>query len=716
MADDNDDLLRAPPQIEQFVRLLVVVYKAVMMYPPASEIPANAAIACVEVLQDILQEVPDVRLTISRTGVSYNGATIFPGTPAFADFGHELHVRRLVEVRFHAGIQAKDIIAFLTVLTHTPADLDAAGGYEARLWELGVGTITVSEMRMTLVEKQSDTTPSQGPALGPMDADAIDDALAAAIAGGAYDEALINRLVRDATGVRDYLQHVFDEHADRAPLVAVGERFSAIAEVGFGLSPVDDQDVYRALAEAIAGLDPALQEDLLTQELLPESRTSPALAGVVRQMGFDNICRFFTQGLVDGRVDKEKLVRVIRGLVLLSSSERQETIQMAGSVMLDAGIPDDVIAGILELATPTRLTVRPSAPVKGARPADAVCTLLDLTRATSEALRADDNLSDLRAEAARGITDGDVVGAMVSLVGCDFRPAQLSSTMTMLEDALGSLIETGSIETAADAAVSLRESAKNPDLTPEQRRRIEDAVDIFGRPSDIRTLARTIRIYPKGSPESLAAHRLIDAMGVAAIRPLLENLADEPDMAVRKSLVDILSRVAHECIPELGAHVSDPRWYFTRNVVAILASTRSPETLTYLERTLRYPDARVRRETIRGLSRISDRLAVEMLVAALGDDDAQNVQLAARYLGQASMRGAIPALEEVARGEGSGSRETGPRVEAIEALGRLGAIEALPTLESLSGKRLLLDRGRGRELRAAASAAIETIKARETVQ
>ena len=101
-----------------------------------------------------------------------------------------------------------------------------------------------------------------------------------------------------------------------------------------------------------------------------------------------------------------------------------------------------------------------------------------------------------------------------------------------------------------------------------------------------------------------------------------------------------------------------------------------------------------------------------MLVASLGDDDAQNVQLAARYLGESGSQGAVPALVAVARGEGRGSRDTGPRVEAIEALGRIGAPEAIPTLEALAGKRSLLGGGRGKELRASASAAVAAIKAK----
>jgi HEAT repeat protein len=190
----------------------------------------------------------------------------------------------------------------------------------------------------------------------------------------------------------------------------------------------------------------------------------------------------------------------------------------------------------------------------------------------------------------------------------------------------------------------------------------------------------------------------------------LELLADEQDRGERKALVDLISRNAEQYVPELSTHVSDNRWYFVRNVVAILGSTKSPAALGALERTLRYNDARVRRETIRALSLIPDRMAIQMLVASLSDEDASNVQLAARHLGLRGMHDAVRALEQVAQGEGRGNRENGPRIEAIEALGKIGAIESIPVLEAIVRKRSLIGAAKRRELKAAASAAITAIR------
>jgi HEAT repeat protein len=104
-----------------------------------------------------------------------------------------------------------------------------------------------------------------------------------------------------------------------------------------------------------------------------------------------------------------------------------------------------------------------------------------------------------------------------------------------------------------------------------------------------------------------------------------------------------------------------------------------------------------------------------MLAAALEDDDAQNVQLATRFLGSLDVHSAVPALEQLARGVGRGNRESQARVEAIDALTRIKSTGSIPTLEQLAGKRWFLSwlfgGGRDKDVRAAATEALGVLRA-----
>ncbi len=711
------DAPKVPVVIERFVKALVVANKAVALYPPSSTIPRDTANDAVSVLREALRERSELRLTVAKQGLFYHEIPVFAGQPAYESFAYDLYTRRLADVRFHAGTEARDIIAFLTVLKYAPDEIEAAGGFESRLWELGVGTVTVTEAHVAIVDAatlagiESDVATAP-----PMARSEIDSLIAAAYGGRPRDQITVARFLGDPSAVSDYLTETFSGSGDLRDLLQTGDRFAELAEIAYEAGGEDGRHaLLQSLGEAFQQLDPGLRRALLVDEILPEARTNEALASVVRQMDMDAVCRMLVEDLDMADISREGLARAIRNLALISIAERDEVVAAAGAAMLGAGISEEVAGEVLEMASPSRLTVRErgSASTASDRPVDAIFKLMDLAPAPQTVVETADDpaLRALQDEARRGLTDGDVIMALVSLATLDSRDQQFASTMAMLEDSLDLIIERGELDIAADAADALQAASKNPELSHEQRRRLERAVGRFTKPGDIRTLAHALRLYKPGSTEHDAAHRLLDAMGSLAIEPLLEQLADEPDMAVRKSLVDLLSQMAPDYITELGAHVTDPRWYVARNVVSILGSTHSSAVLHYFERTIRHAEPRVRRETIRALSGIQDRLAHQMLISSLSDEDAQNVQLAARYLGTAGVRGAVPELERVARGEGRGNRDTGPRVEAIEALGRLGATEALPTLEGLAGKRAIIGAARVRELRAASEAAIGRIHA-----
>lgn len=702
---------KAPPVIERFVKALVVTGKAVALYPPSSTIPRDTAAEAADIVREALRERSEVRLVVTKGGLYFEDLPLFADQPAYAAFAFDLYNRRLADVRFHVGIEPSDLVAFLTVLKSSPEEIEASGGFESRLWDAGVATITVSEARVSLVDAQlGDGATAAAETHTRQD---IDEILAAAFGGRSRDQLTIARIVSDSGTVKRYLEETYSGDGEAPDLLAVATRFAELAQVGVELGGEARYDALHSLAEALADLDPELRRELLVERILPEARTSESLAEVVRLMDVDAMCRMFVEGLTADDASREGLARAIRNLALISMADREDVLNAAGAAMRAQGFGEGLVGEVLETAAPSRLTVRERAASATAQenPVDAVFRLMDLAPTPSaRGVEDDEGVLALREEARRGITDGDVIGALVSLVSLDTRESQFASTMAMLEDSLELLIERGDIDVAADAATALKEAAENPELGPAQRARVTKAIHRFANPSDIRQVARALRLYATDSPEHLAARRLLETLGSLAIDPLLEQLADEPDMAARKALVDLLSEMASQFVLELGGKVTDPRWYFVRNVVSILGSTRSSAVLPFVERTLRHPDARVRRETIRALSSIHDRLAAEMLIAALGDDDAQNVQLAARYLGLSGVRGATGALEQVARGEGRGNRDTGPRVEAIEALGRMGAAEALPTLESLAGRRAIIGASRVRELRAAAESAIAQIR------
>ena len=512
MAAAHEIAPKVSPVIERFSRQLLVTNKAVALYPSSSTIPRDTAEDAANILREALREQSEVRLSITKQGLHYEGIMIFPGQSAFASFARELYNRRLAEVRFHAGIEAVHIIAFLEVAKSPVDEIAASGGFGARLWERNVDTITVTEVQVTLVDADV-ASDSESDSLPVPDRAELDHLLTAIISGSPRDHRTLVRTINQPNVIRDYLHAVYAEPDEPSNLSAVGARFSELSQAAFELSPESQDELMRSLAQALWELEPSLRRDLLVQSVLPEARTSEPLSAVVRQMNVDDICRVLVEGLGTGDISNEGLVRAIRNLAAISLTDREEVIHAAGAAMLGAGIGESVVSDVLERVAPTRLTVRERAGAAGSTdsPTDAILRLIDLAPLPAAVEGDDADLAALRDEARRGITGGDVISAFVSLVGMDTREAQFASTMSMLEDALDLIIARGELRVAADAAASMTAAAENPDLTQQQRTRIQEAVRRFARPCDVREIAKALRLScaRSGSPVSwsrLRAH------------------------------------------------------------------------------------------------------------------------------------------------------------------------------------------------------------------
>lgn len=130
-------------------------------------------------------------------------------------------------------------------------------------------------------------------------------------------------------------------------------------------------------------------------------------------------------------------------------------------------------------------------------------------------------------------------------------------------------------------------------------------------------------------------HPLRAALAAApeeAVLLLLDLLADEERMAVRRQLVALLSVLARGRLSLLAAHVADPRWYVARNVATAMGQMRDPASVPYLKSALQHQDIRVRKEALAALSAVATPEAVAVLTATQRHPDAATRAAALHWL------------------------------------------------------------------------------------
>ena len=98
-----------------------------------------------------------------------------------------------------------------------------------------------------------------------------------------------------------------------------------------------------------------------------------------------------------------------------------------------------------------------------------------------------------------------------------------------------------------------------------------------------------------------------------SVKPLLRALADEEDLLIRKSIVEIIAKIGRPAVPAILENLSDARWFMVRNMVTILGSLGLPDLAPHVSTVLTHPDLRVKKEAIKALSKLPHPSAVNSL-------------------------------------------------------------------------------------------------------
>jgi len=198
-------------------------------------------------------------------------------------------------------------------------------------------------------------------------------------------------------------------------------------------------------------------------------------------------------------------------------------------------------------------------------------------------------------------------------------------------------------------------------------------------------------------------------LGDKVVRRLMILLAEEGSNVHRKALAQVLIRIGPPAVAVLHEYLFDERWYVVRNAATILAEIRNQESLPHLTPLLAHKELRVRRETIRALTKIGGPRAVNILLQAAESDDQDLRRQALLSLGAIRAASAIPTLLKLLAQRDWSRHTIDMKKDAIRALGEIRSSEALTALSRILAQRRWLRRALHDELRVVAAVALGEI-------
>jgi HEAT repeat protein len=198
-------------------------------------------------------------------------------------------------------------------------------------------------------------------------------------------------------------------------------------------------------------------------------------------------------------------------------------------------------------------------------------------------------------------------------------------------------------------------------------------------------------------------------LGDKVANRLMQLLASEESAPNRKTLHDILVRSGAAILPIVHEYFEDERWYVARNAIGIVGDIRSQESLAELSMQLQHEEIRVRRETIRALTKIGGKRAIKILQQTALEDDQEMRRQAILSLGAIRATTAVSTLLAILGQKGWIHREVDLKKDVIRALGEIRNPEATPVLIKILKNKRWMRRQLNDELRVAAAAALGDI-------
>lgn len=145
---------QAKRELEDVVRGLSAATKALRLYPATSPMPRQAVEVAENALATYLATYPELSLSVSRDGLTFDGQPVAPGSPGVTDLAEDLRSHGVKDIGFVPGVSAEDILGFLGVVMRDVAETRDQGGVSAILTTAGIVGITASDVQLVVVEEE----------------------------------------------------------------------------------------------------------------------------------------------------------------------------------------------------------------------------------------------------------------------------------------------------------------------------------------------------------------------------------------------------------------------------------------------------------------------------------------------------------------------------------------------------------------------------------
>lgn len=194
-----------------------------------------------------------------------------------------------------------------------------------------------------------------------------------------------------------------------------------------------------------------------------------------------------------------------------------------------------------------------------------------------------------------------------------------------------------------------------------------------------------------GKPRYSDINQLITKIRSPFIEVLLDHLATEENMSLRRFIMDRLIEMGPMTRVPIAIRLSDDRWFVLRNLIIILRAHSDVSIIPMIRPLTKHSNVRVRQEALSTLVMLHDAAAEKQVLRDLDSED-REIQFAAISLAEKSRLPDIhKKLVAMLNKGGLTQIEYETKSAVVKALGEIHRGEALPEFAKILGSSSLFN-------------------------
>lgn len=196
---------------------------------------------------------------------------------------------------------------------------------------------------------------------------------------------------------------------------------------------------------------------------------------------------------------------------------------------------------------------------------------------------------------------------------------------------------------------------------------------------------RAFKAYDRTHHADLTA--VLVALGESALPVILDALAEEESLAVRKRLLEVVARQGERAFPHLVPLLDDPRWFVVRNAAFLLRRLGHPDAARLLKARVARSKPKVLAEILKAMVALQDPEWFPLLLHSLDSEDEERRRVALEVASHIRHPDVVRSVLERLSPRIGGKLREPFSLELIHALGRLRDPAALPALREVLSLR-----------------------------